>query len=502
MKIWTFGRKEVASIMTSMCMVGAAQAADQVLIMTISEYARAPLPGVKHDAQNALQLAQKLGYNTVQATVLKDQQLTSQGMRQALREFSARVQTNDRVFFYYSGHGASYLNKGQCSAALVTQDAQLIDTQEIKQYLDQIKEKVQDALVIFDACHSGGHQDLALMTAGGKSRGPAGDARSIGLIGKAWTPKEGESCSQPVNFTKSWPAPQIGSRSIANPDNNFTFISAASEQQVALDDKDRGGLATTSLLQCASDGVATSGLATPATLAACAQLKIDVAVPALNVKYGSKWTAHTLEVKGNKQRSLAQVKTVQPVASAQSLPLTTSDSAQVIQKFEQLLAGVNGNWALSVQPTAMNISLSQPDPQREVTFPFTSSQPGYGYILYVGSDGKDMYQLFPEPGENNAMPAGGKFPTTRIDGPAGNNTFLFLLTQTPRDFSQVFKTNGVAINGDVLTNVQCEMENRNAVRINGRAQCGGKRNAVRTDKEKSLGAVEGYAAQLVVVEGR
>lgn len=502
MNSWTSGRKVLAGITACTWILGSAQAADQVLIMTISEYDRSPLPGVKHDAKNALQLAQKLGFNTAQATVLKDQQLTSQGMRQALREFSARVQTNDRVFFYYSGHGASYLNRGQCSAALVSHDAQLVDTQEIKQYLDQMKEKVQDALVIFDACHSGGHQDLALMTAGGKSRGAIGDARPTGLSGKTWTPKEGESCNQPINFTKSWPVPQIGARSITNPDNNFTFISAASEQQVALDDKERGGLATTSLLQCASEGVVTNGLATPATLAACAQSKVDVAVPVLNAKYGSKWTAHTLEVKGNKQRSLAQVKTVPQAEPAQNAPVASSASAQVIQRLEQYLAGANGNWVLSVQPTALNINLSQSDAQRGVAFPFTSSQPGYGYVLYVGSDGKDMYQLFPEPGENNAMPASGKFPETRIDGPGGKNTFLFLLTQTPRDFSQVFKANGVAISGDVLTNVQCEMENRNAVRINGQAQCGGKRNAVRTDKEKSLGPVEGYAAQLVVVEGR
>ena len=67
-----------------------------VLVMTIANYGSQPLEGVKFDGRNALEIAQRLGYDTSQATVLKDGQLTSQGLKEAIGQLSTQVQRNDR----------------------------------------------------------------------------------------------------------------------------------------------------------------------------------------------------------------------------------------------------------------------------------------------------------------------------------------------------------------------------------------------------------------------
>ncbi len=481
-------------------------AADQVLIMAISNYASAPLAGVRHDPQNALQLAQRLGYDTSAATIFRDSQLTAQGMRDVFRRLTERLQTNDRLFFYYSGHGASSLVNGQCSSSLVSQDEKLIHTAELKLHLDQMKGKVQDALIILDACFSGGLKEVALA---GNSRSTAGEVAvpTGGLTGKAWTPKANEKCHEPVNFTKAWQAPQDSVRGLARlPEHNFTFISAASERQVALDDGGRGGLATVSLLQCAREGVPTNGLATAGELAACAQKLVVEAVPKLNARHGTHWTAHTLEVAGNKDRPMVDVKTSPTEVPAPAQAVAHGNRAEkVISALRQIAKdGSNGNWAFSVQPSNVLVRLAEPEQKRIVTFPYRSSQPGFGYVLYVGTDGKDMKQIFPEPGENNFLPATGEFPALRIDGPPGENTYLFVMSQIQRDFSSVFDqaNGGAPTSNATMTAIQCELGKRNSVRVNLGSPCEKSRNSIRVNPMQSSGAIEGYAAQMLVVSGK
>lgn len=486
----------------SAAVVTPAMAADQVVIMAISNYPSAPLAGVRHDPQNALQLAQKLGYDTSAATILKDKQLTAQGMRDAFRELAERVQRNDRLFFYYSGHGASSLVGGKCSSSLVTQDEKFIETAELKSYLNLMKSKVQDALIIMDACFSGGLRDIALPSGSRSTPGEAAISTG-GLNGKSWIPKTGEKCHEPVNFTKAWQAPQDGARGLTRlPEHNFTFISAASERQVALDDRNRGGLATISLLQCAQDGVPTNGLATAEQLAACAQKLVTEAVPRLNAQHGTRWTAHTLEVAGNKDRPMVDVKTLPASAPVVS---DSSRSEQVVSALRQIAKdGSNGNWAFSVQPSSTAVRLADSEKKRVVTFPYNSSQAGFGYVLYVGTDGQDMKQLFPEAGENNFLPASGEFPALRIDGPPGNNTYLFAMSQVPRDFESVFlqANSGAPASNATMTAIQCELGKRNAVRVNPGGPCEKSRNSIRVKPAQSSGDIEGYAAQMVTVFAR
>lgn len=389
-------------------------AADHVVIMAISTYRSAPLAGVAHDTSNALKLAEKLGYDTRNPTIYKDRQLNAQGMRAALAQLAERVQVNDRLFFYYSGHGTSNLEGNQCVSSLVAHDETFINTDELKTYFDQMKGKVQDAFIVMDACFSGGHRELAVPAARSSS---VGNTAAQGLAAKAWLPKANEVCDQPTNVSKAWQVPPSSARGLGRiPENNFTFVAAASERQVALDEPTRGGLATVSLLQCATDGVPAAGLATAAQLAACAQKLVNDKVPEINARHGSRWSAHTLEVAGNKNRPLESLKT-RPDTPLLANP---SRAEQVSAALRQIAtSGTNGNWAFQVNPSTSTMRLSEPDQRRVVRFPYTSSQNGYGYVLYVGTDGKDMKQLFPEPGENNFLSAQGEFPALSIDPPAG-----------------------------------------------------------------------------------
>ena len=371
----------------------AAQAKDVVLVMTISNYSVQPLEGVKFDSGNALEIAQRLGYDTTQATVLKDSQLSSQGLKEAIGKLSTQVQRNDRVFVYYSGHGYSQLQAGQCVQTLVGQDGGLVSTTELNAQLDMVKARTSEVFVLIDACHSGGLGDMAVT----RSAAPNTTTNLLaqaGIAAKVFQAKAGEACSNPVNFTKQWELPpgQPNTRA-AFPHNNFTFIAAANEREVALDDNTRGGLATVNLLKCLNEGVPDldgSGAASAKELVACAQGNLSADVPALNKRRGTRWTAHTIEGYGNVDRALTSVKAVAPMGRIGTNPAAgpaarrSEAAVRTLAAFDQVVAGSDGNWSVDVQmPTEVAMGAKAP-------VHYSSAQPGYLSVLYVGSDGKDI----------------------------------------------------------------------------------------------------------------
>ena len=479
-------------------------ARDHVLVMTIGNYVSQPLYGVRYDADNALKLAAKLGYNTSAATVLKDSQLTSKGLRDALDAFALQVQPNDRAFIYYSGHGASLRAGSQCVQALVGQDGGLVQMAELSAKLDQVKTRTSDVLVVIDACHSGGLNDMVVT----RSAALQPTAVSGGLSSKAWQNKEGEACHNPVNFAKAWSpvVPQPGTRALF-PQNNFVFIAAANEREVALDNPEKGGLATTSLLACVESGVADtdgSGAVSAAELAACAQKIVAQEVPQINARKGSRWTAHTLETYGNTKRSLL----VAPLPVTMQLATTASPAPSQAQRtlaaFEQIVAGANGNWAWTAEmPDKVKLGSSAP-------VRYSTQQPGYLSILYVGSDQKDVQVLAAnepvDPSPANQTRLLGNIP---ISEPVGVNTFLLYLSQTPIDAAALL---GAAPHGDkvpvtasVLQSVQCGAGLADRVRNAGSLQKGGPclpvgRNAGMLQVVKS-GGVSGYGAVVLTVVG-
>jgi serine/threonine protein kinase len=80
--------------------------------------------------------------------------------------------------------------------------------------------------------------------------------------------------------------------------------------------------------------------------------------------------------------------------------------------------------------------------QDNLRFRISSSQPGYVYVLAIGTDTKDFLLLYPnridannhiDPGQTLQLPSA-RWPM-KSQGPAGTNHFIALVSDTPRDFS-------------------------------------------------------------------
>lgn len=485
--------------------LGCAQAwaTDHVLVMTISEYPRSPLQGVKHDAGNALLLAGKLGYNTSNATVLKDQQLTAVGMRTAFANLLSQVKQNDRVFIYYSGHGYSMAQGGTCIQGLVSQDELPIPTAELSNQLDGIKSIVSDALVIFDACHSGGNRDIAVT----RSFDSNADSSVELLKAKVWTPRGGERCETPVNeLAKSWQPSdeQYVTRSAVFPKSNFTFIAAANEREVALDDKNKGGLATLALLQCASDGVpSASGLVTAQDLAHCAQQHVAESVQAINTQLSRKeYLPHQLAVYGNRDKIFDVKPLHSAVILAQNAPVAMSKAEAVLAGFQKFAANSNGNWGLRVEPSETTVPIGQ-----AIRFKYQTNQTGYVQVLYVGSDRKEMNRVWPAEGQTRLLGSTeGQLPISlTVTAPAGDNTFLIVVSQTPLNLSSILQDGSALVNAQTMQQLGCELIKQRNVLVKEDSPRVGTCNSLEGTEKGSAalpaGDIGGYTARLFTVRG-
>lgn len=480
----------------ALCCLQPAFATDQVLLMAISEYPTKPLDGVKYDIDNALKLAQKLGYDTSRAVILKDQQLTHEGLRQAFSDLKQRTRKNDRVFIYYSGHGASLLRDGKCTQALVPIDTtpkgeNLFSMAELNRGLDEIKGLTSEAMVVIDACHSGGLREIAT------ARGAGGKSGTVGrLSAKAWTPAAGEICSDPINITKQWGARGAAAKVIVfvdQPESNFVFIAAANEREIAFDDPDRGGLATQALTQCATQGVLDSdgsqGISAR-ELAACAQQRIEAEVRKINQADGANFKPHRVEVYGNDSRNLR-------IAAQPSSTATPDRAEQTIAAFQQIAAGSNGNWPVEVSVSASHVKFGE-----KVGFNYSTNQPGYVSVLYVGSDRKDIQSLLVNKRVSQAYRA--TLGRTAISEPAGENTFLVIFSQAPLDLDVVLRDGKVSISAQALKDIHCATtagKSRNATKFSNDDPCP---EQTRNAKKIILDApdeVAGYAARVVTVRG-
>ena len=511
-------------------------ALDHVLIMTISNYAQQELIGVKHDANNALKIASKLGFDVSQAMIFKDSQLTAKGLRDAIEMLSEKVWQNDRVFIYYSGHGYSQKEGNQCVQSLVGQDLALISSEEIDKQLDIIKKKLpSNVFVLIDSCHSGGLRDMVVNRDLSSTRLSKSTIDEGGrLNSKAFNAKSGESCDTAVNIGKAWTpvlARDMNSKGTVFPQNNFTFIAAANEREQALDDSQRGGLATVNIHNCLESGVKDidgNGTISATELIACAQEKVNADVPLLNARANKKYLPHTLEAYGNKTKSLNTVKVIavaqnnvqvspleQNNSSGNSANSTstqkisyTSDALRTLNSFQTFVSGSNGNWAASVDmPQRVKFGDKAP-------VYYSSSQPGFMTILYVGSDGKEIKAITEAsiPIEASDRKYAGAIPIIDCVGTtcAGKaDTFLVIFSQRALDTNSLLGSakNGdkVRIDSQVMANLGCATDSK-LTRMAGSMQiasaCGEEVKRMAGKMEVAKGAVvDGYAARIATVIG-
>jgi len=446
-----------------------AQAEVHALILTISQYQGGvpPLAGVQQDGKSAAAMARKMGVPEKNIVQLRDQQLTLAGMRRAFDDLANRLQPNDQVFVYYSGHGSRTLVREagaeRCAESLVTVDADFLTDTEFEQRLKKLSQKADKVIAFLDACHSGG---VTTRAAPGKT--PA-------FSPKYWAKGGVEACAKPVNrLTRGLNA---NAKTAGSGARNFVYIAAARDNEISLDQPGKGGVATQAWRDCmegAARDLDGSGGVTADEIRQCAQAKINYAL-----KDAEGYLPHNVTIAGNPGAVLAFSATAPGVA----LPPPSMGSSGPVPAKPPVTAPTPVTLAPTVAPAPTPAPAPVPAPVPTVVVPpsphatladiynrrddrrrvevalvrpalkinkdkfefsLSSTHAGYVYLLMVGSDGKTFDMIFPNRlDKNNYLQAGQALKLPRSDweivaqGPAGKNQLLAIIADAPREFGSV-----------------------------------------------------------------
>lgn len=470
------------------------------LIIGISRYADAntpPLPGARIDRESATQMASAMQVPASNIKYLQDEQATGDNIRAALRELTDKVQDGDRVFIHYSGHGTRYNDPaaGGCIEALLAYDggqSGVITNHEMTSLLQSITGKTDKLFVMYDACHSGGLVNIPPVM---RTRGLA-NANDEGLLRPKFASIT-EECGRPVNIKTRNLMVELNNKGALPQD--IIHISAARDNEISFDDEMKGGLATQYVRDCMLrdavdlDG---SGAISMDEIKQCAQEKINK-----RMQNDPNYKAHNLMLSGNtgfvpawfSQAQIANAPVMQPVAllstpavpvvgvaAVTKLPVAAPVSvpavpvASVATPTKPPVVAPAAPVAVAPAPSqapvaappaltgeqALRQMFEQRDAKRRVQvslaktqlkigqdvldFSVQSDKPGFVYVALAGSDNKSVYMLFPNDlDQNNKIEAGQTLQLPRANwrvkagGPAGNDNLLVLVTDGPRDLTQL-----------------------------------------------------------------
>jgi hypothetical protein len=409
-----FGRKltQMALAAAALAACQAAQAANHALIMWVGTYSRADanLPGIDLDAENAKKIALAMGVPPSNIKEIKNQELTANRVMQALEEINRTIATNDKVFLYYSGHGAQIEGSGgsKCTEGMVTHEVALFDDARMQQALTALGAKASQVVMMNDSCFSGG---AATKSAPRSVDGEVAKFYS-GKLSAGATVSDEHVCGNAVNKM---------SRNLQAVSNNMPrppqvlYVAASAADEVSYATK-QGSVATLAWASCLGSDANRSGSINGEELRDCAQKFIN--------RRGGR--GQTITLVGNT-----------------SLPLMFTDAAassrvDAVAALDDIRAMRDPSISLSLSPAKRTMRINQDF----LDFSVSTSAQGYLYILHVGSDGKTFDLLFPNKEDsNNYITAGTQnFPRSnwrvRAAGPAGKNHLLAVLTDKPKDLTK------------------------------------------------------------------
>jgi hypothetical protein len=409
-----------------------ALAETHALIMTISVYdvpGVPPLKGVAEDAASAKEIARRLGVKDENMIFMTDRQLTHAGMDAAFDRLQERIAPNDNVFIYYSGHGGRALVRDpdeRCGEALITNEGRGFMDTDMEAKLKTLSRKANKMVVFLDACHSGGVTTRAAASRFQAKYFP----RSV----------SGEACSTPVNVLKKNIG--AGTRSVGSGAQNYTYIAAARDNEVSLDEPGRGGVATQAWLECVRgrardlDG---SGAITADEIQACAQGLIDT-----KLRNVPGYSAHHISITGNSRAVLGFVDRQEPPPAAPA-PVVAPVAVPVpvpapTNTLKDIYAQRDDRRLVTIDMREQKVRIGRD----KVEFTVSSSHAGYLYLLMVGSDGKTFDMLFPNQlDRSNQLEVGQVLRLPRPNwqvvagGPPGTTQMLAIVADAPRDFSKL-----------------------------------------------------------------
>lgn len=400
----------IGAIVTSgMLLAGTASAETHGLVLAIGNYPQnLALPGIDKDARSAVEIASLMGVRMDNLfTVDDDRQLTLEGFRKALDAFAQKVKPGDNAFIYYSGHGGRFATPREgrlrCSESLITVDLDHYGDEEFEIYLNKLRAKAGKLVVFLDSCHSGG---ATAKTLKGKQVPKTAD-RFI---------QDARECEKVANAPKSF-----SGKNIDVTRSDTVYVAAARENEYSWA-TENGSSATRAWLTCLKEGAQDkdrSGAISAAEMAACAQgiLARNPNMQHLVVR-GATDSVMSYNVAGRQQPA------VDPVAA-----------------LKDIAASGDPKWAVSLRPLKDSFAIGRDF----LDFEVETAQPGFLYLIHVGSDGKTFTQLFPNAhDENNAIGAGRhRLPREhwrlRAVGPAGTDHLLAIVSSSQRDFASLVK---------------------------------------------------------------
>jgi uncharacterized ParB-like nuclease family protein len=397
------------------------QAANHALIITVSAYPRRPLPGVLKDRAVATQLAERFGVPPENITYLSEEAVTREGLQQAIDKLGKTVLDGDKLYIYFSGHGARFENKtgGQCIESLVMQDRHVVTNDEFADMVRPLSAKADKTVVMLDACHAGGVAESA----------GTRDVDSAGRKPKARAKFDAEAssaaCANPVNMRGFSNARGI---EFETTDNNLVILAAARKDEVAWD-TDAGGAMTHGFLQCV-DGDAVdhdgSGSISMQELADCVQAHLN--------RDEDQGVRQHLTLTGN--GGLIPAFSPSPAATSTPKPPVPQAEVNTLAALGDIYGQRDDRWGVTAVLSKPVLTIGTDF----LDFTVTSQRDGFLYIFYLGSRPESFYLLFPNQLDaqnsikaNEPVTLPRRTWTVSAGGPAGTDHLLVMVTDTPRD---------------------------------------------------------------------
>jgi hypothetical protein len=412
---------------------------NHALIITVSEYMRSPLPGVLTDRKLAVDLAQRFGVPMENIVQLSEQQVTREGLKQALASMNQDIMPGDKLYVYFSGHGARFFSKatGQCTESLVMQDMHVVTNSEFANMLKPLSAKTDKTIVMLDSCHSGG----VAQAASGR-----GIASRLALQRPKYSAEASSpQCSLAVNLGSFSQARGID---LNTTDHNLVILAAARNNEVAWDTS-KGGALTYNFEQCLAGGAADSdhsGALSMQELTTCVQARLD--------KTQEDSARQHATLAGNAALVPAFTDTTPPGLAAAPAPVTpppapvmppasaaTPPAAPVdtLATLYDIFNQRDDRWDVQARLEHSTLKIGT-----NLTLSVRSPRDGFVYLFYQGTQPGSFYLLFPNQLDSaNAIAANQDLRLPRENwsvtalGPRGTDHVLVMVTETPREFSSL-----------------------------------------------------------------
>ena len=429
-----------------------AAAENHALIMWIGDYGdpRSNLPGIDLDAANARKIATAMGVAPGNITELSNADLTRSNMAAALAGLQSRIRDGDKVFMYYSGHGAQIGGRNsaaRCTEALVARDGLFLDN-DLQDALTSLGRKASQVVMMNDSCFSGGAatKSLASPVDGAMPKFlPAGAKTNTAVT-------ENYACGNPTNINKLSRSLDGMAKDARGP--QVLYLAASTDTQVSLATR-KGSVATLAWAAClnaASADTNGSGSINGEELQECAQAVID--------RWGAKQTVMS---QGNAKLPLSFVShattatpvAVTPIAApaqaaapspapapatapAPAPPPAAAGAVNAAQALHDLRAAADRAYQVQITLARTSLRIGRD----LLDFSVSTNREGFLYLLQVGSDGKTFNLLFPNKldVDNAVQPGTYRFPRdtwrVRSGGPAGTSHLLAIVSPVRKDLSR------------------------------------------------------------------